>query len=199
MRTSRYFGWVLGLMLWGAMGATLASSDAGVLSSASDAGVPVSAEMRARCEADFERVVREESSSHVTRKQTRALLSGLSTACVEVLPATLRQGAAEAATLRGVERSRRLIEAARPFLPEGCLTSSGASVEVVESRCPPPEDFLAPSAQGDLDTGSFVFALAVRSQLRAHGVYGDRARRWVDEFLLRTMIENEDRRKQGAH
>lgn len=199
MRTSRYFGWVMGLMLWGGTEAALASSDAGVPPAASDAGVPVSAELRARCEADFERVVREEWSSHVTREQTRALLSGLSTACVEVLPATLREGAAEAATLRGVERSRCLIEAARPFLPEGCLTSSGASVDVVESRCPPPEDFLAPSAQGDLDTGSFVFALAVRGQLRARGAYGERAHRWVDELILRTMLENEDRRKQGAH
>jgi hypothetical protein len=161
--------------------------------------MPVSAETLARCDADFARVVREEGSSSAARKQTRALLSGLSIACVEVLPATLREGAAEASTLRGVERSRRLIEAARSFLPEGCLTSSGTSVNAVESRCPPPEDFLAPSEQRDLDTGSYVFALAVRSQLRAQGAYSERAHRWVDEFLLRTMVENEERRAQGAH
>lgn len=198
MRTNRYFGWCLGLMLWGTTEAALASSDAGVPPSVADAGAPISAELLARCEADFDRVVREEWSSHVTRKQTRALLSGLSNACVEMLPATLREGAAEAAALRGTERSRRLIEAARSFLPEGCLTSSGTSVNAVESRCPPPEDFLAPSAQSDLDTGSFVFALALRSQLRAQGAYGEKAHRWVDEFILRSMIENEDRRKQGA-
>jgi hypothetical protein len=199
MRTSRYFGWVMGLMLWGTTEAALASSGAGSLPSVADAGMPISAETLARCDADFERVVREEWSSSVARKQTRALLSGLSTACVTVLPATLREGAAEAAALRGAERSRRLIEAARSFLPEGCLTPSGTSVIAVESRCPPPEDFLAPSEQGTLDTGSFVFALAVRSQLRAQGAYGERAHRWVDEFILRTMIENEERRKQGAH
>ncbi|MFL5356091.1 hypothetical protein [Archangium sp.] len=159
----------------------------------------VSPELLARCEADFERVVREEGSSPVARKQTRALLSGLSTACVEVLPATLREGAAEAAALRGAERSRRLIEAARSFLPEGCLTPSGTSANAVESRCPPQEDFLTPSAQRDLDTGSYVFALAVRGQLRMRGAYGNRAQRWVDEFILRTMIENEERRERGAH
>lgn len=221
MRTSRHLGWVMGLMLWGACEsrqlpprlpvanavpadsntteAVVSSSDAGALPLVADAGVPVSAEVLARCDADFKRVLRDEGSSYAARKQTRALLSGLSTTCVAVLPATLREGAAEAAALRGAERSRRLIEAARSFLPEGCLTSSGTSVNAVESRCPPPEDFLAPSEQSDLDTGSFVFTLAVRSQLRAHGAYGERAHRWVEEFILRTMIENEERRAQGAH
>ncbi|WNG45996.1 hypothetical protein F0U60_19175 [Archangium minus] len=157
-----------------------------------DAGVPAVETAVARCHADLDRVVRESGRFKRAPQRSRALLSGLSTACVGVLPSELRVGAAEAASLKGVKRSRRLIDAARAFLPEACLGAPGTKAETVESRCPPPGDthFARPLPR-TLDTGSYVYALALRSQLHARGAYGEAAGFWVAEFLLRSALEGE--------
>lgn len=161
------------------------------------AGGLASTQALARCHADLDRFVRGASHFHAAPQRVRELLAGLSTACADVLPLELRQGAAEAASLRGVERAHRLIEAARTFVPEDCLAPADTMARAVESRCPPPEDtgFVRPLPR-TLDTGSYVYALALRKQLRARGAYDGRAERWVAEFLLRSALEGEE---QGAH
>jgi hypothetical protein len=145
----------------------------------------------------MDRVVREAMRFPSARRRSRALLAGLSTACVEVLPPELRQGAAEAAPLRGDARFRRLREAVRAFMPEECLAAPFTMAETVASRCPSSKEprFEIPPLR-TLDAASYVFALALQQQLHARGAYGDRAERWVDEFILRSALmgEEEERR-----
>ncbi|QRK04929.1 hypothetical protein JQX13_32565 [Archangium violaceum] len=181
MRGISLLGSAVGLLVWMAPPAV-------------DAGAPGLEAALSRCHADLERVVRASGHFKTAPQRSRALLSGLSTACVGVLPSELRTGAAEAASLRGVERSRRLIDAARPFLPEACLAAPGTMAETVESRCPPPEDtqFARPLPR-TLDAGSYAYALALRAQLHARGAYGESAGFWVAEFLLRSALEGEAR------
>ncbi len=166
--------------------------DAGTSPRAADPGEPVPQAVLTRCHVDVDRVLREAGRAGAAHRRVRALLAGLSTACVEVLPARLREGAADAASRRGVDRSRRLLEAARAFVPERCLAPPDMMAGTVESRCPPPEGlhFVRPLPR-TLDMGSYVYALAVRDQLLARGVYGARAERWVSEFLLRSALDGE--------
>jgi hypothetical protein len=172
-------------------------ADAGTPPRAGNTGGSAPEAVLARCHADIDRVIREAVRAGAAHRRTRALLSGLSTACLEVLSSELRAGAADAASLRGIDRSRRLLEAARAFVPERCLAPPDTMAGTVESRCPPPEDlhFAGPLPR-TLDTGSYVYALALRNQLRARGAYDERAERWVSEFLLRSALEGEER---GAH
>ena len=176
-------GWLLGALPPGA------SAEAG----------PVAPEVLARCHADMERVLGEAARFGSVQRRAQALLAGLSTACGEVLPARLREGAGEAASARRAERSRRLLEAARGFVPEACLSSAPARAREVEALCPPPEDTLFARPLPDfLDTGSYAFALAVRTRLRERGAYDARAQRWVAEFLLRSALDAEAEALRGT-
>jgi len=153
---------------------------------------PASPEVLARCHADLDRVLGEAARFGSVQRRAQALLAGLSTACGEVLPARLREGAGMAASARRAERSRRLLEAARGFVPEACLSSEQSRAREVEARCPPPEDTLFARPLPDtLDAGSYAFALAVRARLRERGAYDARAQRWVAEFLLRSALDGE--------
>ncbi|WNG28737.1 hypothetical protein F0U62_35620 [Cystobacter fuscus] len=153
---------------------------------------PVAPEVLARCHADMERVLGEAARFGSVQRRAQALLAGLSTACGEVLPERLREGAGVAASARRAERSRRLLEAARGFVPEACLSSEPARAREVEALCPPPEDTLFVRPLPDsLDTGSYAFALAVRARLRERGAYDARSQRWVAEFLLRSALDAE--------
>jgi hypothetical protein len=201
MRANSHHWLAVGLLMWMAcqqrQPAALVGSDAGIPPPAVQAGGRASTQVLARCHADLDRVVRGASHFYAAPQRVRELLAGLSTACVEVLPTALREGTAEAASLRGVERAHRLIEAARAFVPEDCLAPVATMAWAVESRCPPPEDtgFARPLPR-TLDMGSYVYALALRAQLHARGAYDERAERWVAEFLLRSALEGEE---QGAH
>jgi hypothetical protein len=127
-------------------------------------------------------------------QRSQPLLAGLGTACGEVLPSALSEGAAEAAPLRGPARSRRLADAARAFVPERCLAAPETSARTVETLCPPPEDLNAATPLPlRLDVGSYVYALALRDQLRARGTYAPPASRLVAELLLSSALEGEER------
>ncbi|WNG19198.1 hypothetical protein [Cystobacter fuscus] len=160
---------------------------------------PVAPEVLARCHADMERVLGEAARFGSVQRRAQALLAGLSTACGEVLPERLREGAGMAASARRAERSRRLLEAARGVVPEACLASEPARAREVEALCPPPEDTLFVRPLPDsLDAGSYVFALAVRARLRERGAYDARAQRWVAEFLLRSALDGEAEAPRGT-
>ncbi|MBM7117889.1 hypothetical protein [Archangium primigenium] len=164
----------------------------GVRAEPSLGGAAVSEAARARCRGDLERVLSEAARFGASQRRAQALLAGLSTACEGVLPEALRRGAGRAASARRQERAGVLWEAARGFVPESCLPLGEGGARAVVPRCPPPEDthFVAPLPVS-LDVGSYVFALAVRTQLLTQGAYDERARRWVAEFLLRRALEGE--------
>lgn len=129
------------------------------------------------------------------RRVTPAL-AGLGNGCPGVLGA-LGDAAVTAQALDRDDRAAMLASAAADVLPPACAAPTPvAPAAAVTWSCPPPEGMvLADQLLGDLDAGTYLFAIAVRARLDGANALDDSAKRLLDNLILGAALEGEQARQ----
>ncbi|MFH1811946.1 MAG: hypothetical protein ABIJ09_24625 [Pseudomonadota bacterium] len=140
---------------------------------------------------NFESGLRAVEAAPVELRVTPAL-AALAQACPGVL-GNLAQAADQARQLPRAERARILGEAASQALPPACATTSpGAPASSVSWGCPPPEPMrLEAQLLADLDAGTYLFAIAVRSRLAGAQQLSTYSVKLIDNLILAAALEGE--------
>jgi hypothetical protein len=127
-----------------------------------------------------------------TEQRVGLALRSLGDACPGRL-GPLALASTQASTLPRAERARVLGEAASLALPPACASSTpGAPAASVAWGCPPPPAMaLSPQLLEDLDAGTYLFALAVRSRLDGANRLDANATKLIDNLMLAAALEGE--------
>jgi len=133
------------------------------------------------------------------RRVTPAL-AALGTGCPAVLGA-LGDAAVTGQALDRDDRAAMLAAAAADVLPPACAAPTPvAPAASITWSCPPPEGMvLADQLLGDLDAGTYLFAVAVRARLDGANALDDSAKRLLDNLLLGAALEGEQARQAAPN
>jgi hypothetical protein len=150
------------------------------------------------CSADLAKGLAAVESVPTDRRVAPAL-EALGQGCADLL-GPLAEAALQASAMGRERRAEVLAQAAVSELPSDCWVDTGlAPARVVAVRCPLPlGEVVAPALLRHLDSGTYLFYLAVYQRLKEAAALDFQTLRILDNLLLAAALEGEAADLQGS-